>query len=153
MKDKHEEFFEKFNTKISNLVKKKKRYFFDIKNDDLREIADYLFNEMHCRLSICTATEVYDGFEVLYHFSDDNTGTYYNPRVKTSLENPAIYSIAPMIEGANWIEREMYDLFGIKFIGHPDMKKLLTLNNPSFTEDDHPMRFKREQKIKAEREE
>jgi NADH-quinone oxidoreductase subunit C len=58
-----------------------------------------------------------------------------------------------MIEGANWIEREMYDLFGIKFIGHPDMKKLLTLNNPSFTEDDHPMRFKREQKIKAEREE
>jgi len=98
---------------------------------------------MGCRLSVCTATEVYDGLEVLYHFSDDTTGIYYNPRVKTSLENPEINSITPLIEGANWIEREMYDLFGIKFKGHPDLKKLLTINNPHFSEDDHPMRFNR----------
>ena len=146
MTEKEKIFFEKYKDKITKIITKKKRYYFNIKNEDLREIADYLFNKMKCRLSICTATEVYDGLEVLYHFSDDTTGTYYNPRVKTGLENPEINSITPIIEGANWIEREMYDLFGIKFIGHPNLKKLLTINSPKFGEDDHPMRFRRNQK-------
>jgi len=150
MTEKEKLFFEKYKDKISKIITKKKRYYFNIKNEDLREIADYLFNTMKCRLSICTATEVYDGLEVLYHFSDDTTGTYYNPRVHIAdLENPEVYSITPIIEGANWIEREMYDLFGIKFIGHPDLKKLLTIHSPEFSEDDHPMRFKRNQKAKG----
>ena len=144
MNRKEQIFFEKFKDKFTKIIEKKKRIYFNVKNEDLREVADYLFNTMKCRLSICTATEVYNGLEVLYHFTDDTTGTYYNPRVKTSLENPEINSITPILEGANWIEREMYDLFGIKFKGHPDLKKLLTINNPEFSEDDHPMRFKRE---------
>ena len=148
MTEKEKLFFEKYKDKMSKIITKKKRYYFNIKNEDLREIADYLFNTMKCRLSICTATEVYNGLEVLYHFSDDTTGTYYNPRVKTSLENPEINSITPIIEGANWIEREMYDLFGIKFRGHPDLKKLFTIHSPEFSEDDHPMRFVRKTKNK-----
>ena len=148
MTEKEKLFFEKYKDKMSKIITKKKRYYFNIKNEDLREIADYLFNTMKCRLSICTATEVYNGLEVLYHFSDDTTGTYYNPRVKTSLENPEINSITPIIEGANWIECEMYDLFGIKFRGHPDLKKLFTIHSPEFSEDDHPMRFVRKTKNK-----
>ncbi|MBC8526584.1 MAG: NADH-quinone oxidoreductase subunit C [Candidatus Cloacimonetes bacterium] len=151
MTEKEKIFFEKYKDKMSKIIEKKKRYYFNIKNEDLREIADYLFNKMKCRLSICTATEIYDGLEVLYHFTDDTTGTYYNPRVKTNLENPEINSITPILEGANWIEREMYDLFGIKFKGHPDLKKLLTINSPEFSKDDHPMRFKRNHKAKGER--
>ncbi|MBL7108146.1 MAG: NADH-quinone oxidoreductase subunit C [Candidatus Cloacimonetes bacterium] len=146
MNEKEKAFFEKFESKLTRIIKKKKRNYFDVKNEDLCEIADYLFNTMKCRLSICTATEVYDGLEVLYHFSDDVTGIYYNPRVKTNLKKPEINSITSITEGANWIEREMYDLFGINFVGHPNMKKLLTINNPEFSEDDHPMRFKREKK-------
>lgn len=144
----NQEFFKKFEGKLTKIIEKKerKRFYFNVKNEDIREVADYLFNEMGCRLSICTATEVYDGLEVLYHFSNDKTGTYYNPRVKTGLKNPEINSIVSITEGANWIEREMYDLFGIKFTDHPDMRKLLTFENPKFKETDHPMRFKREQK-------
>ncbi|RLC45196.1 MAG: hypothetical protein DRH57_08460 [Candidatus Cloacimonadota bacterium] len=145
----HEQFFEKFKDKLSNIIKKKKRYYFDVKNEDIREVADYLFNTMKCRLSIATATEIYNGFDVLYHFTDDKTGTYYNPRIViTDKENPEMYSLTPITQGANWIEREMYDLFGINFIGHPDLRKLLTLNNPEFTEDDHPMRFSKKEKDK-----
>ncbi|MBS3741105.1 MAG: NADH-quinone oxidoreductase subunit C [Candidatus Cloacimonetes bacterium] len=144
--NKKQKFFDKFEDRFTNIIEKKerKRYYFNVKNKDIIEVADYLFNTMGCRLSICTATEVYDGLEVLYHFSDDSTGTIYNPRVKTSLENPEINSIVEVTKGAEWIEREMYDLFGIKFKGHPDPRKLLTINNPEFGEDDHPMRFKRD---------
>ncbi|MEA2103971.1 MAG: NADH-quinone oxidoreductase subunit C [Candidatus Cloacimonadota bacterium] len=142
----NQEFFKKFEGKFTKIIENKprKRYYFNVKNEDIREVADYLFNNMGCRLSICTATEVYDGLEVLYHFSDDKTGTFYNPRVKTGLKNPEINSIVSITEGANWIEREMYDLFGIKFTGHPDLKKLLTFENPHFKETDHPMRLKRD---------
>jgi len=41
---------------------------------------------------------------------------------KSKLE---IESLAPLLEGANWIEREIFEMLGIKFIGHPELKRLL----------------------------
>ena len=47
--------------------------------------------------------------------------------VKTSInENDSIESITNLFESANWYERECYDLFGIKFINHPDLRRILT---------------------------
>lgn len=48
-------------------------------------------------------------------------------RIKTflSIENPEIQSITDLFTGANWLERETYDFFGVKFIGHPDLRRIL----------------------------
>ncbi|QGG48145.1 NADH-quinone oxidoreductase subunit C [Heliorestis convoluta] len=65
------------------------------------------------------------GFEVVYHlFSISNK---YELRVKTittqsEAEVPTVTSVWP---GANWMEREVYDLMGVAFAGHPDMTRLL----------------------------
>jgi NADH-quinone oxidoreductase subunit C len=86
---------------------------------------------MGCRLSTATATEIYKGLEVLYHFSLDETGDYFCPRVIIpNKKNPKMNSITPVVKGAEWIEREMYDLFGIEFEGHPRKELLLTGNHP-----------------------
>jgi NADH-quinone oxidoreductase subunit C len=47
-------------------------------------------------------------------------------RIKISLpeKDPAIQSLASIWKNANWLEREVYDMFGIRFIGHPDLRRL-----------------------------
>lgn len=140
--DKVEKFIEKFDSIISEKIIKKKRFYFEVKNENLKEIAEYLFLTIHCRLSTATAQETYRGIEVLYHFSDDETGQYFCPRiVMKDKANPRMNSITPIIKGAEWIEREMFDLWGINFTGHPRQEPLLTKDNPGVTKQ--PLRFGR----------
>ncbi len=71
-------------------------------------------------------------------------------RVKCSLpeDNPVIPSIVSLWKGADWFERETYDMFGIRFEGHPNLKRILT---PVWFEDfplrkDFPFRGKERRK-------
>lgn len=139
--NKAEKFFEAMEGKISSRINKKGRFYFNVKNEDLREIVDYLFKTMGCRLSTATGMEMYHGLEILYHFSDDDTGIYFCPRVVIKdKEHPKVKSIVPIVKGAEWIEREMFDFWGIEFEGHPRMERLLALNHPKDLKE--PLRFR-----------
>ncbi len=68
-------------------------------------------------------------FEMVYHLRSMAHGDRL--RVKAPLEdpidgtNPNIDTIVPLWVGANWLEREVYDLYGINFVGHPDLRRIL----------------------------
>jgi NADH-quinone oxidoreductase subunit C len=137
-----EQFLQDMDGRISRIIDKKGRLYFEVSNENLRDVARHLFESMGCRLSTATATEVYRGIEVLYHFSDDSTGQYYCPRVViTDLASPRVNSIAPIVKGAEWIEREMFELMGITFEGHPKLERLLTKDHPE--PPDRPLRLRR----------
>jgi NADH-quinone oxidoreductase subunit C len=46
-------------------------------------------------------------------------------RVRVPGSDPAVDSLVPVWPGANWLEREIFDLFGIRFTGHPDLRRIL----------------------------
>ena len=139
--DSKQQFLEAMGDKIGKKIDKKGRLYFEVENDHLHEVVDYLFKEMGCRLSTATATETYRGIEVLYHFSHDKTGTYLCPRViMTDKENPRMNSITPIVRGAEWIEREMAEMYGIDFVGHPRKEPLLTKDHPGKL--DKPLRIR-----------
>jgi NADH-quinone oxidoreductase subunit C len=46
-------------------------------------------------------------------------------RVKLSANDPVVDSLFPVWKGANWLEREIFDMFGIQFTGHPDLRRIL----------------------------
>lgn len=136
-----DQFIKDMGSKIHTKIEKKRRFYFNVSNDDIQEVAEYLFKNLGCRLSTATAMEMYHGIEILYHFSHDKTGQYFCPRVVINdKKNPKVNSITSIIEGAVWIEREMFDFWGIEFIGHPRMEELLTINNPGNVKQ--PLRFK-----------
>jgi NADH:ubiquinone oxidoreductase subunit C len=56
--------------------------------------------------------------------------------VSLDRKKPEIESLANLINAANWIEREIHELFGIKFINHPNLTKLISDGN--WKEDDFP---------------
>ena len=61
-------------------------------------------------------------FELVYLFYSLEAHTWLRLKTRTDAEAPSITSIVP---GANWYERELFDLFGIRFEGHPDLTRIM----------------------------
>ncbi|MDD4894209.1 MAG: NADH-quinone oxidoreductase subunit C [Candidatus Omnitrophica bacterium] len=120
-----------------------KRIYFSINPADIREVAGFLFNDLGLRFVIATGQDTPPGLEVLYHFSFDKAGQVIT--VRTLIEdkkNPQIDSIAPLFKGAEWIEREMWELLGINFTGHPNLTRLLLAEE--WPEGKYPLRHNHE---------
>jgi NADH-quinone oxidoreductase subunit C len=64
-------------------------------------------------------------FDVVYHLLAPSTIRRVRVKVETDEQNP-VPSIIGVFPAANWYEREAYDLYGILFTGHPDLRRLLT---------------------------
>lgn len=62
---------------------------------------------------------------VYYHLESTNLRHKILLKVSTSRENPEVPSVVEIWQGANWHEREAYDMFGIIFINHPDLRRIL----------------------------
>ncbi len=137
-------FLETMRDKIDEIEDKKGRLYFTVDNSQLHEVVSYLFKSLGCRLSTATAMEMYRGIEVLYHFSHDPSGQYFCPRVVMSdKDHPQMHSIAPIVKGAEWIEREMSEYWGITFQDHPRPEPLLTKDHPKGEGLNQPFRIRR----------
>jgi NADH-quinone oxidoreductase subunit C len=75
-------------------------------------------------------------FELIYNLLSLSNSARFFLKVRLPEENPQIKSLTHLWNGANWMEREVWDMMGIKFEGHPDLKKILT---PDELEG-HPLR-------------
>jgi NADH-quinone oxidoreductase subunit C len=74
-------------------------------------------------------------FEVVYHLLSPYSNQRIRLKLRTDDEIP-VPSITPVFPGADWFEREAYDLFGILFSGHPDLRRILT----DYGFDGYPLR-------------
>ena len=144
MKDIVELIKEKLSRKILKTEEKSlRRVYIDIKKEDILEVVKILFSELGLRLATITGTDIPDGTELLYHFCLDKTGKIVSIRTKIGDKNkPEIESIAPLIVGAEWIEREIWELLGVNFKGHPNLKHLLLIDD--WPEGKYPLRHKHE---------
>lgn len=77
-------------------------------------------------LSDLTATdeEVEPRFEVVYNLASISSGSRIRLKVRAR-DGESVPTATTVWEGANWAEREVWDMFGIKFEGHPDLRRIL----------------------------
>jgi len=126
-----------------------------IKKNHLLEISSYLKNDLKFDfLMDLTAVDYHRAtprFEMVYHFYSLTANKRL--RLKAPLDGPdfEIASLTALWQGANWFEREVYDMFGIKFKNHPDLRRILMYD----TFEGHPLRKdyplkKRQPRIKHE---
>jgi NADH-quinone oxidoreductase subunit C len=64
-------------------------------------------------------------FELNYHLVSISRREKVRLRVWLGGKDPVVDSLVPVWRGANWLEREIFDLFGIRFTGHPDLRRIL----------------------------
>lgn len=93
------------------------------------DLCRYLKNdEKYIRLSGATAVDWYPAeprFEVVYHLHSIEKNKRIRIKCRLSGKDPEIDSVTPVWYGANWYEREVYDMFGIKFRNHPNLVRIL----------------------------
>lgn len=115
-----------------------------VKPDNIVAICKFLRDdpEMSFRyLSSISALDYYPSsprFAVTYHlYSHKNHNRIALKAYPQDDAAPSIDSVVPVWSAANWHERECFDLMGIRFLGHPDLRRILT---PSECEGYHPLR-------------
>ena len=141
---------EKLKTKFKNKILAVKeetagRIYLDMIPDDIRELAQAAYNEFKLRLITASGTDSRSGIEIIYHFADDSDGDVISFRTAIKdKKNPSIESLTPIFRAAEWIEREMHELLGVNFIGHPKLKHLLLAED--WPEGDYPLRHDNERK-------
>ena len=96
-----------------------------IRKDDLLKAAGKAREMGFDHLSVITGIDYRDHFEVIYNLF--SYGKKQNLVLKVHLEHerPEVDSLVSLWKGADWLERETYDLVGIKFRGHPNLVRIL----------------------------
>jgi NADH-quinone oxidoreductase subunit C len=69
---------------------------------------------------------------VVYHLHNLADNVRIRFKVTTDIEKPDVFTITNIYEAANWLERETYDFFGINFVGHPNLRRILNVEEMDY---------------------
>uniref|UniRef100_A0A7V3ZSM7 NADH-quinone oxidoreductase n=2 Tax=candidate division WOR-3 bacterium TaxID=2052148 RepID=A0A7V3ZSM7_UNCW3 len=115
---------ELFEELKNNFGVSEKDGFLIFEKEKLKEIFNLLKEKGFRFLSFITAVHFKDYFEIVYALRNipEKDIIFLKTKIK---ENEEIETLCDIYNGANWMEREIYDLFGIKFKNHPDLRRIL----------------------------
>ena len=105
--------------------KSPKRLYIEIRPDSIVQVASYIFKDLKARFNTASGVDLRYHMEILYHFLIEDINLLISLRVKLQKSKLEIDSISPIFEGSSWIEREIHEILGINFRGHPDLRRLL----------------------------
>lgn len=125
---------EKFSDKIISHASIAGQEFITAKKEALKDMAVFLRDELYFDFLsdlTCVDYKGYPGrentprFETVYHFYSHKTKERISLKFPIEETSPNIDSLTGLWLAANWYEREVYDMYGIHFTGHPDLRRIL----------------------------
>jgi NADH-quinone oxidoreductase subunit C len=127
---------DKFDTQVSNFMQQHDIFTFDVASESNLDVMRFLRDDSTLRFNFLTdicGVHYPDAskdkeFAVVYHMHNwlDNTRVRFKCFI--SLEHIEVNSVTSLFSGANWQERETYDFYGIIFKGHPQLKRILNMD-------------------------
>lgn len=69
---------------------------------------------------------------VVYHLHHLPKNIRLRFKVFTAIDTPDVFSVTALYASANWMERETYDFFGVNFVGHPNLKRILNVEEMDY---------------------
>ncbi|MCQ2055999.1 MAG: NADH-quinone oxidoreductase subunit C [archaeon] len=114
-------------------INEKRRVFISTDRETIFELCKYIHDTLNFEqaTSVC-AVDYVDHIQIVYHLTNYFTGIMIEISVNIPNEDLHIPSVSSIWEGANWHERETYELFGVIFDGHPKLERLLTSKDYEF---------------------
>ena len=118
---------ERINGAVPGAIEETSEDWVRVRLEQLLDVARFLHDdrELDARyLNSVSGVDRYDRFEVVYHLTSLSHNHTFTLRVTADHEQPEVPSVASVWQGADLQEREIYDLLGIGFSGHPNLKRL-----------------------------
>jgi len=99
----------------------------------VHKIVEWLYNHEELKVQFLTNitgihypdNEKNKEFVIVYHLHSWTNNARLRLKAYLPIANPSIQTVTDVFRAANWIERETYDFFGITFVGHPNLKRIL----------------------------
>lgn len=120
----------KFPTSIIDVKEFQNETTIFVKRDDIPKICEFLRDDNGCQfnyLSDLCGADAYTGenrFEVIYNLLSINLKQRIRIKIFVDENDLRVPTVSNIWEAANWFERETYDMFGIIFDGHPDLRRM-----------------------------
>lgn len=125
-----EEVKERYSEVIEEEVERLGEETVTVRKEGIVSFCKYLKSKGYNFLSDLTGVDLGAGkdprFEVIYHLTMIPSGKRLRVKVRLSAGDPSVDSVTCVWAGANWFEREAYDMLGIEFRGHPELSRILT---------------------------
>ncbi len=123
--------------KFSDAITEEKTSAIVIKKESLLALARFLkddlsFDNLHC----VTAVDWKGKIELVYHLYSFKNKFMLTMKLFLTMEDLTVETVSGLWKSADWLEREIFDLFGVKFLNHPDLRRIL--NPEEWT--DYPLR-------------
>lgn len=103
------------------------------------KVLQYLFDDLELHFQFMTdLTAVHfpnqEGRElaVVYHLHNLKENVRIRYKIFTDIKTPDVFTASALFSAANWMERETYDFFGVNFLGHPNLKRILNIDEMDY---------------------
>ena len=130
---------EKFGDSLSNFSEPFGMLTFEVTKDMNLKVMQFLYDDAALKFRFLTdLTAVHypenEGRElaVVYHLHNMEDNVRIRFKVFTGIEKPDVYTATSLFASANWQEREAYDFFGVNFVGHPDLRRIMNVDEMNY---------------------
>ncbi len=131
-----EKIAQKFGSNVLDFQTQQGIFSFEASSDKIHDVIRFLKEDadlnFHFLTDLCGIhypdNDVNHQFAVVYHMHNWVENTRIKIKTYLNGENPEVKTASNLFLSANWMERETYDFYGINFIGHPQLKRILNMD-------------------------
>lgn len=134
-----ERLIEKFGEQVFNFEEPYGMFSFEAPKDINLKVLNFLYDDEELKFRFLTdlCAVHYPGnigkeLAVVYHLHNMVDNIRIRFKVFTDINKPDVYTASGLFSAANWMERETYDFFGVNFIGHPKLKRILNVEEMDY---------------------
>ena len=134
-----EKLISKFGEQVTGMAEPYGMFTFEAPREMNLKVLNFLYDDEELQFRFLTDLQAVHYPEqkgrelaVVYHLHNLADNVRIRFKVFTGISQPDIYTTTGLFSGANWMERETYDFFGVNFIGHPNLKRILNVDEMDY---------------------
>ncbi|MEP6467175.1 MAG: NADH-quinone oxidoreductase subunit C [Parafilimonas sp.] len=134
-----EKLTEKFGEEVSNFGEPYGMLTFEVQKDMNLKVMQFLYNDEELKFQFLTTLNAIHypnnkerELAIVYHLHNLTDNIRIRFKAYLNITKPDIFTATRIFEAANWLERETYDFYGVNFIGHPNLKRILNVDEMDY---------------------
>jgi NADH-quinone oxidoreductase subunit C len=134
-----ERLIEKFGEQVFHFEEPYGMLTFEASKENNLKVLQFVFDDPELRFQFLTDLQAvhYPHFKgrelaVVYHLHNLVDNARIRFKVFTDINQPDVYTATKLFAAANWMERETYDFYGVNFVGHPNLKRILNVDEMDY---------------------